>query len=95
MVSGLFSPKVGGVNNNTPVIDQPRTKCEVVRGELLGSPYRLSPVVPQRDDLGFYSSPSKIAFEGSRYVGLATRRQSDGDDKDLSCMEKEPRSSCV
>lgn len=73
----------------------PRTECEVVGGELLGTPYYLSPAVTQRDDLSFYPSPSEIAFEGSGYVGLAPSRQSDSDDKDLPRMEKEPGSSGV
>lgn len=41
--------------------------------------------------MGFDAHPSKISLESAGYMRLATRWKTDGEDEDLSCVEKQAR----
>lgn len=72
-----------------------RTEGKVVGREGLCTSERLPTVVAERDDVGFHAHPSEIALECARDVGLSARRESDGEDEDLTRVPEQARRSRV
>lgn len=76
-------------------ISQRLTGSKVILWKFLSASKSLAPVITKGDDLCFDAHPSKVSLEGAGYMRLAARWKADGEDEDLSCMEKQAGFCCV